>query len=50
MTKKIKVNPREQLLITDAYYQCLRSCKKTLGVVLGWGLKKIAKQDAFNNI
>ena len=27
MTKKIRVNPREQLLFTDAYYQCLRSCR-----------------------
>ena len=27
MTKKTKVNPREQLLSTHAYYQCLRSCK-----------------------
>ncbi len=26
MTQK-KVNPKEQLLSTNAYYQCLRSCK-----------------------
>ena len=27
MTKQSKIDPNEQLLPIDSYYQCLRSCK-----------------------